>query len=83
MSKYFAFRQLNLRSIGMDSDQRIYASDNLTKTNFDIQQKAVRLLKEKVIFKVHTRNGHVYVKFKEDESFVLVQNSDDLHVAKD
>lgn len=81
MSKYFAFRNLNLRSIGMDSDERIYASDNLTKTNFDIQQKAVKLLKNKVIFKVHTRNGHVYVKFNEDGPFVLVQNSDDLQKA--
>lgn len=57
MSNYFAHAKLNLREIGCESDNRIYASHNLTKFNFEIQQLAVKMLKEQRITKIHTRAG--------------------------
>lgn len=78
MTKYFAHRELTLSAINMDSQNRIYASDNLTKANYDIQQKAVKMLKEKVISKINIKSGLVYVKFKDGLDFVKIIHIDDL-----
>ncbi len=78
MTQYFAHRELKLSDIDVESQNRIYASDNLTKANYEIQQKAVKMLKEKLISKINIRSGLVYVKFKEGSDFVKIIHSDDL-----
>lgn len=78
MAKYYARRDLNLNSIGSNTDGRIYASDNLTKRNFEIQVEAVKLLKDKKISKIHTRSGFVHVKFSGANEFVKILSLNDL-----
>ncbi|KAJ6650142.1 hypothetical protein Bhyg_05386 [Pseudolycoriella hygida] len=78
MSKYFAHGKLSLRAIGCEADNRIYASHNLTKFNFEIQQLAVKMLKEKKISKIHTRAGLVHVKFSDDAEFIKILHPNEL-----
>lgn len=79
MTKYYARRNLNLNSIGLDANDRIYASDNLTKPNFEIQVERVKLLKDKKISKIHTRSGLVHVKFSGSDEFIKVLSVEDLN----
>lgn len=80
MTQYYAHRDLNLSEIGMDSEGRIYATDNLTKLNYNIQLKAIKMLKDQAISKIHTRSGLVYVKFTGADDFVKILHLDDLNL---
>ncbi|KAJ6634854.1 hypothetical protein Bhyg_13435, partial [Pseudolycoriella hygida] len=66
MLNYFKFGQLKLSDIGCNSDNRVYASDNLTKRNGDIHRTALQMLKDKKLFKVQTRSGFVFVQLSAD-----------------
>ncbi|KAJ6644633.1 hypothetical protein Bhyg_09602 [Pseudolycoriella hygida] len=78
MMKYYAHRDLKLSAIGLDSEDRIYATHNLTKHNFELQLKAVQMLKEKKIVKIQIRAGLVYVKFNGTDDFKKLVHSSDL-----
>lgn len=80
MTKYYAHRDLKLSAIGLDSEDRIYASDNLTKRNFKIQMEAVKLLKDKKISKIHTRSGLVHVKFSGADEFSKILSLEELNM---
>lgn len=79
MVKYFAKKNLNLSDIGhQNNNNRIYCSDNLTASNNRIYNKAVDLMKAKMIVKVHTRQGFVFVRYPDNENFVKINLLSDL-----
>ncbi len=65
MTKYYARRGLNLKAIGLDTNDRAYA----------------KLLKDKKISKIHTRAGLVQVKFVGAVEFITVLSLNDLRKA--
>lgn len=79
MTKYYTHRDLKL-SGNWFGYRRPYISDNLTKRNFEIQMKAVKMLKKKKNSKIHTRSGLVHVKFSGVDKFSKILNLDDLNV---
>lgn len=78
MSKYFAHGGLKLSHIGITSDSRIYACDNLTKKNNAILQKALAMIRDKRLSKVRTRAGYVNVQFPNSDDFILIKSIDEL-----
>lgn len=82
LSKYFAFIKnipLKLSHIGINSDDRIYVNENLSKQSLELLKKAKSLMKTGKIAGVYTRDGHVCVFHrKDDKRFEIVSNSDDL-----
>lgn len=79
MNCYFTYGQLNQSDIGCPTNSRIYASDNLTKTNGTIHYKALQLLKSKQIWKAQIKSGLVFVQFSESiNSMVKINSLDDL-----
>lgn len=78
MSKYFVHGNLKQSDIGLTSNNRIYACDNLTKRNNAILQKALSMVADKQLTKARTRAGYVYVQFLNAADFVLIRNADEL-----
>ncbi len=79
MNLYFKHGKLNQHDIGCTTTNRIYASDNLTKTNGTIHYKAIQLLKTKQIWKVQIKSGLIFVQFSEtDNDMVKINTLDDL-----
>lgn len=77
ISKYFAYKTLNLSCIGFESTARIYINECLTKSDRIIKEKLLKLQKEGKIYKVSIRNGQVMVKLTaEDSSFKIFCESD-------
>lgn len=83
MSKYFAHGKLKLSNIGISSENRIYACDNLTKLNNNIFQKALKMVTNKQLTKVRTRAGFVYVQFTNTDELVPIKNIDELQDSDD
>jgi hypothetical protein len=72
-NKYFPQGNLKLRHIGIDSDQKIIISENLTKANQAIFAAAMHIKKEENIKSVSIANGTVHVKQKEGDKRVPIQ----------
>lgn len=71
---------LNYNKIGLDgSTNRIYLTDNLTKTNSDILRKAIEVKASNRIDKVQVRNGIVLINHTNDPIPVKVHNIMDLN----
>lgn len=79
MAVYFAHNNLRLNKIGYESDNRIYISDNLSKSNNTILKRAIELKKTGAIEKVATKFGHVLVKWKESNILVKILDIDQLN----
>jgi hypothetical protein len=62
--KYYAFKTLSLRDVGLQLDQRIIISENLSKSNQSIFAQAMTMRKERKIFGVSTAGGTIFVKAK-------------------
>lgn len=56
-----------LRHIGVDSNCLFFINENLTQTNYQILQAAVRLKRQKIIHSAFTLRGSVYVKKRPDD----------------
>lgn len=78
MSNYFAHGNLKLSHIGLTSENRIYACDNLTKHNNTILRKALTMVADKSLSKVRTRAGYVNVQLPDSNVFVLIKSVDEL-----
>lgn len=70
--------KLTLRSIGYDSNLRIYVSENLSKLNKTLFDEAYALKKANTIHQVYTANGIVQIRFKEGAKPYSVRNSSEL-----
>lgn len=66
MKCYFAFKILNLSHIGLKSQTRIFCNDNLSKKNYELFNKAIKLKKIN-IHTVFTIDGFVFIQIKPDE----------------
>lgn len=71
--------ELNLTSIGFSSPGRIFFGENLTKRNYMIFRKCSQMKKENKIFKLHTRNGLVYICRNQNSSFVPITQLEQLN----
>lgn len=78
MSKYYSHGHLQLKHIGISSESRLYASDNLTKLNNSILQKSLQMVKKKLISKVRVRAGYVYVQSSNGNEFKQIRKEEDL-----
>lgn len=79
MVKYFSKKNLNLSHIGIvNSENRIYCSDNLSADHNNIYVRAVQLLRSQCLCKVNTRNGFVYVKYLDADNFVKINRISEL-----
>lgn len=79
MTKFIKSGPLKLSNIGINNNNNIvYVSDNLTKFNSTIHQKALQLLKNKQLTKVQTRSGFVFVQFNEDTEPIKVNKPEEL-----
>lgn len=63
--RYLKTRNLSLRNVGFDSDQRVYMNENLTPHARNIRTEAIKMKKDGVLLKVFTRNGVVYIQRRE------------------
>lgn len=82
--KYFAHKSLNLSEIGIISGDltrnRIFVSDNLTKSNNEIYQKAISLKKDNKISKVNVCAGLIFVLFPNNEALTKITHMDQLDI---
>jgi hypothetical protein len=76
--KYFEFGNLKLQHVGIEADQRIYISENLTKMNQPIFAAAMRLKRERKIASVSTSNGTVHVKPRQGDRRVPIRDMSEL-----
>lgn len=60
--KYLKFKDLSLQHLGIDSNDRIFIKESLSKTNLDLFQKTLKTKLDGKIEKVFTRNGLVYIR---------------------
>lgn len=73
--RLFNSANLNQLNLGIDNtNHRIYITDNLTKTNRDILQKALQMKSSGLISKVQVRNGFVLVQRLNSNEIVKVLN---------
>lgn len=74
-NKDFYFR---LRQIGFDSNSPFFVNENLTQTNYQILQAAVRLKRQKRLHSAFTIRGLVYVKRQPDDKAFRIDEYDQL-----
>lgn len=60
--RYLKTRNLSLRHLGFESDQRIYLNENLTQQARAIRTEAIKLKKRGSVKKVFTRHGVIFVQ---------------------
>lgn len=60
--RYLKTRNLTLRLLGFESDQRIYCNENLTQQARVIRTEAIKMKKRGSLTKVYTRNGVTFVQ---------------------
>lgn len=85
MSRFLRKKYVNLKDIATTTEiRRIYASDNLTKLNYEIYVKAVNLLdsiprlEDNGIWKLKTVLGFVYVKYHNSNDWKKINHPDNL-----
>lgn len=78
LSKYFSFGKLCLRSFGFESDDRVYINENLSPAINNIYAKALSLKKNKLIDKVVTKSGYIFVKFPGRTDLIKISNLSEL-----
>ncbi|XP_053674670.1 uncharacterized protein LOC128724976 [Anopheles nili] len=70
---------LSFQELGYDgSTERVYVSENLTRSNVSLKAEAMRLKRDGKIKSVFTVNGQIYVKRSVDHRPELITNSVDL-----
>lgn len=74
-NKDFNFR---LRHIGFNSDSPLFVNENLTQTNYQILQAAVRLKRQKRIHSAFTIRGMVHIKQHPDDRAFRIDEIDQL-----
>lgn len=72
MASYFSDNNLRLSNIGINSDSRIFISENLSKANNILLKRAIELRKSGTVEKVSTKFGYVLVKWKNENKFVKI-----------
>jgi hypothetical protein len=72
------FNKLTVNTLGFNTRSRIYISENLTKFNQRIHGEALKLKKDKKLHKVSSSFGYIYVKPKEKDPRVLINELSDL-----
>jgi hypothetical protein len=78
-NQYMAnYNKLTLTALEFNIPSRFYISENLTKHNQKIHSVALKLWKDKKLYKVSTSFGYVYVKPKEKDTRVLINELSDL-----
>lgn len=78
MNGYIKKKELYSKDIGESTNERIYACDNLTKFNYSIYDKALKLLKAKSISKLKTKFGFVYVRYHDSNDWNKINHPNDL-----
>lgn len=68
-----------LRHIGINSDNKFYINENLTKENFQIFRAAVRLKKKRVIHSAFTMRGFVYIKRTVNDTILQIDDISQLN----
>lgn len=63
--RYLKTRNMTLRTVGFDSDQRVYVNESLTLQARAIRTEAIKMKKNGILLKVFTRSGIVYVQRRE------------------
>lgn len=76
--RYLKSRNLTLRIVGFESDQRIYFNESLTPHARSIRTEAIKLKKNGTLLKVFTRNGIVYVQHKDRSEAEPINSVDQL-----
>lgn len=79
-SKYLQFAKLSQSHIGFNNDARIYMSENLSPKNFNIIRKCGELKREGKISKYFSRDGLVYICYKENAIPVRLLSISDLEI---
>lgn len=74
--KYITYKNLCLKDIGIDLNNRIFINDCLTKLDNIVMRNALELKKMGKIEKVGVRNGHVVVKVTAGSSFKKINAVD-------
>lgn len=69
---YLNYNKLCLNDVDLNSENRIYMNDSLTKLDSIIMKRAAELRKLGLIHKVGVRNGYVVVKWTTESSFTKV-----------
>lgn len=64
--------------LNFGSNEPFYVNENLTKSNFEIFNAAIKLKKQKVINSAYTLRGVVYVKRRENDKPTSVNNIEEL-----
>lgn len=77
-SAYLRKRDLKLRHVGLNSDQRIYINENLTVTARKLKVLALDLKRTGKLTSVFTRHGIVHVKKSPDDPPVAIYSQEDL-----
>lgn len=77
--KYLGKRNLSLRNIGFENDNRIFINENLTSKARSIRTEAIKQKKLGRIQSVTTRDGVVYVKFSGSGKLDAIHNIQQLN----
>lgn len=66
---------LTLADLGMDSQERIYINESLTKKNVDIFRYAMSFKRNKQIANVTTFNGLVHIRRQQTDSYIKITST--------
>ena len=69
---------LRLKHMGFESEKEIYINEQLTKANHKILKTAVGMKKKKSLWSVYTRNGIIFVKKRQNENAIRIENVNQL-----
>lgn len=69
---------LKLSHFGCDSNKKVYIHDRLTRHNYHLMRKAMKLKAEKNFYQVFTINGVVFLSRKKGQKPIRISNSADL-----
>lgn len=75
LRQFYSRKELKLSLIGFDSELRIFANESLTKNSLTIHQYAKNQLKRRLLAKVFTRGGRIFilpVGHRKDEIPIMV-----------
>lgn len=70
---------LQLKHVGIDSNNPFYVNENLTANNYKIFQNALKLKKQKHFDSVFTLRGLIYIRYSRMESPILIESIDQLN----
>lgn len=79
LKQYFKFGNLNLTSIGLTTNGRIFVSDNLTPLNYKIYREAGVLKQAGKIANVMTYDGRIFIRKSVGDKSIAINNIDELN----